>query len=146
MKCIDLNEMKPNGFSKKERISGTTLIDALFSKKSQVVMAYPFRFNWMMLEPGAIACQVLVISSKKKLKKAVDRNRQKRQLRELYRINKNTLCIPLTELKASLALSIMYVGVEPLDINKLTPNFIKALQKIAIAVQKNHTIPVHPAH
>ncbi len=100
----------------------------------------------MMLEPGAVACQVLVISSKKKLKKAVDRNRQKRQLRELYRINKNTLCIPLSELKVSIALSVMYVGAEPLDINKLTPNFIRALQKIASAVQKNHTIPVHPAH
>lgn len=138
--------MATQGLSKKERVRSEPIISALFAKNNFSLSAHPFRFSWVKLEPGAVASQVLVVSSKKKLKKAVDRNRQKRQLRELYRINKNNLLAPLLQIKVSIALSIIYTGAEPIDVNKLTPLFIKALQKIALAVQKNHTIPVHPAH
>ncbi len=138
--------MTTQGFSKKERVTAEPVITALFAKGNFSLYAPPFRFTWVLLEPNAVTCQVLVVSSKKKLKKAVDRNRQKRQLRELYRINKNNLLAPLLKIKVPIALSIIYIGVEPIDVNKLAPQFIKALQKIALAVQKNHTIPVHPAH
>ncbi|MDP1726538.1 MAG: ribonuclease P protein component [Bacteroidota bacterium] len=138
--------MTAQGLPKKERVRKESVISALFAKNNLSLSAPPFRFTWVILEPNAVSCQVLVVSSKKKLKKAVDRNRQKRQLRELYRINKNNLLAPLLQIKVSIALSVIYTGVEPIDVNKQTPQFIKALQKIALAVQKNHTIPVHPAH
>ena len=138
--------MAIQGFSKKEKVTSAVVINSLFSKNNFVLYVAPFRFSWIFIEPGHTNCQVLIVSSKRKLKRAVDRNKQKRQLRELYRINKQNLLTTLQELKVAIALSIVYVGAEQLDVNKHMPIFIKALQKIAIAVQKNHTISIPPAH
>ncbi|MBC7382864.1 MAG: ribonuclease P protein component [Bacteroidia bacterium] len=138
--------MITNGFTKKERVHVESVITALFAKGNFSLYAPPFRFSWVILEPTSVACQILVVSSKKKLKSSVDRNRQKRQLRELYRLHKNELTEPLKQLKLSIALSVIYTGIESLQVVKHTPYFIKALHKIAIAIQKDHKLSIHSAH
>ena len=55
-------------------------------------LSFPFVFSWkeVNLLPG-IKAQVLISVSKKKFKRAVDRNKIKRLVREAYRLNKHTL-------------------------------------------------------
>lgn len=78
-------------FPREERLRSKKLITELFSKGSSFNL-YPLRFVYVkhpQLE--TTAPQILVSVSKKYFKKAVDRNRLKRQMREAYRLNKAKL-------------------------------------------------------
>ena len=81
------------GFSKTEKLKSRKAIDELFARgKSQSI--FPIRISYQFLtievneKPGL---KVGVSVSKKHFKKAVDRNRIKRLLREAYRLQKNDL-------------------------------------------------------
>ncbi|MCL6259368.1 ribonuclease P protein component [Aquiflexum sp. TKW24L] len=76
---------------KNERLHSKKLIKELFDKGSSFFL-YPFKvvvleINFDVPETN----QVLFSVSKKKLKKAVDRNLIKRRMREAYRLNKEIL-------------------------------------------------------
>lgn len=134
------------GFSKSERVSSKLIINALFAKGNFSLYENPFRFSWVFVEPNLSACQVLIVSSKKKLKTSVERNRQKRQLRELYRLNKNALLDSLVENQLYIAVSINYIGIEPIKLVPLSPIFKNALLKIARAAKKNSAVSLPAAH
>lgn len=77
---------------KEERICSKKLIEELFTGgKSHSMTSYPVRLIYMQRErketrnPPAV---ILVSVPKRHLKRAVDRNRVKRQIREAYRKNK----------------------------------------------------------
>lgn len=83
-----------------ERIKSTKLIDMLFSGgNSQSIVAYPLRVVYMkgVREADAQQTQIMVSVSKRHFKRAVKRNRVKRQIREAYRLNKNLLSEKLTQ-------------------------------------------------
>lgn len=132
---------------KQERLRAQKVIDALFTKSCPATVAFGFRFSWFFLpEPSTHYCAVLFISSKRKLKLAKDRNRRKRLLRELYRLNKHPLLQFLASNNLNIALSINYVGAKELDITLQQVAFQKAIQKIIIELQKTHTSAIHPVH
>jgi ribonuclease P protein component len=138
--------MSKLGLQKTERVRSQKVIDTLFGKTSKALMAYGFRFSWVWLEPNAAHCSVLFVCSKKKLKTAVERNRRKRLLRELYRINKTPLLDYLKAENHYIALSLNYTGADQLSLNLHTANFIKALNKLNIELKKNNTVSIHPAN
>lgn len=81
-------------FSKNERIVSRRLIERLFGGGlSRSMSAFPLRAVYMPLERGShdAPAQVLVSVSKRHFKRAVKRNRVKRQIREAYRLNKHLL-------------------------------------------------------
>jgi ribonuclease P protein component len=131
---------------KAETVRAKKVIEALFAKTSKSMVAYSFRFSWILVEPNENHCAVLFISSKKKLKLAVDRNRRKRLLRELYRLNKLPLLDDLKSRNQSIALSLNYVGADTLNMQKHDELFKKALNKLILELQKNHTSTVPLAH
>lgn len=79
---------------KEERLKSRTLIDTLFDGgKSRAMTAFPLRMVYMVkdridLEPQT---QVLVSVPKRCFKRAVKRNRVKRQVRDAYRHHKLTV-------------------------------------------------------
>ena len=79
---------------KEERIKSRTLIDMLFAGgKSRSMVAFPLRVVYMVkerenLEPQT---QLLVSVPKRCFKRAVKRNRVKRQVREAYRHSRQIL-------------------------------------------------------
>ncbi len=92
--------MAIHSLSKRERLCSLKLIDRLFNGAgSQSMAAFPLRVVWMEKERGEqeIPVQLLVSVSKRHFKRAVKRNRVKRQLREAYRLAKQPLSEKLEE-------------------------------------------------
>ncbi len=76
-------------FPKKERLHSKKLIDALFTKGASFHF-YPFTIKYLADPSVEADChQILISVSKKKFKRAVDRNRIKRLVKEAYRLNKH---------------------------------------------------------
>lgn len=97
-------------FPKEERLRSKKLIAELFGKGSSFNL-YPLRFVYLKHpQPEATTPQILVSVSKKYFKKAVDRNRIKRLMREAYRQNKAKL--KLEEGYLIKVLGIIYIGKE----------------------------------
>ncbi|MFD1470569.1 ribonuclease P protein component [Hymenobacter caeli] len=79
-------------FPKEEHLCRKKLIDELFGKQSSSFGVYPLRIVWLKSEaPTGAPPQVLISVSKRGFKRAVDRNRLKRLIREAYRLNKHRL-------------------------------------------------------
>ncbi len=86
--------MATHTLSKQERLCGQRLTEQLFDRTgSRSVAAFPVRAVWRETEcrEGEPAVRLLVSVSKRHFKRAVKRNRVKRQLREVYRMNKEVL-------------------------------------------------------
>ena len=84
--------LRRNTFPKKEHLCGKLLVDALY-EKGEAFFVYPFRvvYRNVSQSEGDVAILCMAGVSKRKLKKAVDRNYVKRQIREAYRNNKHDL-------------------------------------------------------
>ena len=97
-------------FTKKERLSSKKLIDQLFTE-GKTFFSYPFKVFYLFKETEEeFPVQVLITVSKKNFKKAVDRNKIKRLVREGYRKNKLLLHDYLNEKNKSVLLGLVYVG------------------------------------
>lgn len=79
---------------KKERISRRSLIEKLFTGGcSRSMSIFPLRAVYTFVDKveDDVAVQILVSVSKRHFKRAVKRNRVKRQIRESFRLNKAIL-------------------------------------------------------
>lgn len=84
----EVNALKNSQFPKTERLSSKKLMDALFSKGASFHL-YPFFVKYLPNPDTEADChQILISISKKKFKRAVDRNLLKRRIREAYRLHK----------------------------------------------------------
>jgi ribonuclease P protein component len=117
-----------NTFKKEERLCNKKLIDELFHTGSSF-LCYPFKVSWMPLTgPGVPLVQILLSVSKKRYKRAVDRNLLKRRMRESYRINKGPLLIePLTNCQKCIVFSLGYIGKEIAEYDFIEKKIKKAL-------------------
>lgn len=91
---------------KTERLNSRLLIERLFAGGSKSLPAFPLRIVYMPVENDALPTVSLLISvPKKRFKRAVKRNRVKRQVREAYRLHKSLLTrkLELTGQKVVLA-------------------------------------------
>lgn len=119
-------------FKKEERLCNKSLLSKLFHSGSSFVV-YPFRMVYMdiPLERIKSPVNVVISVSKRRFKAANSRNRIKRLMREVYRLQKSTLLYPSMEAKSSgLLLAIQYVGKEELPYALLWNKMEKALTQL----------------
>ena len=117
-------------FTKKERLNSKKHIDQLFAE-GKAFFSYPFKVFYLFQETEKeFPAQVLITISKKNFKKAVDRNKLKRLVREGYRQNKLLLHDYLTENNKSLIFGLVYIGESILTNQEIERKLILILQRL----------------
>lgn len=79
---------------KAERLYKRTLIEKLFSPGNHSFTVFPLRVIYVSTDELDADNAILISVSKRHFKRAVKRNRVKRQIREAYRHNKSLLSMP----------------------------------------------------
>lgn len=121
-------------FKKKDKLKSRKLIEKLFDEGKSVTV-FPLRMLYLKTthEDGSVI-KTGVSVSKRNFKKAVDRNRVKRLLRETYRLNKpeyfNNITTPY-------ALMILYIGKDTNDFNSVNENLKLLLSAFLDKISKD---------
>ncbi|HVF80804.1 MAG TPA: ribonuclease P protein component [Flavisolibacter sp.] len=121
------------GLPKSERLKGRKQIDALFAG-GKSFSQFPIRvsYQFTLSEKGGL--QIGVTASKRHFKKAVDRNRIKRLLREAYRLQKEEVLLQLNSIQKSGIVFFIYTdkSIAPFaDIKLAMAKCLKRLSTIA---------------
>ena len=113
-------------FNKKEKLKSQKLIEQLFAQ-GQSVVAHPLRMVYIKADfDEAIKIKAGVSVSKRHFKKAVDRNRLKRLMREAYRLQKAAY---IDNISGQYALMILYIGKEENDFKTIYSKMDVLLKK-----------------
>ncbi len=131
-------------FPKQEKVISQKIIEALYSKWNYSVYVFPFKVSMAFVAEQQANCQVLITVPKRNFKKAVDRNRIKRQIREIYRLNKHLLLNNTALQSKQIAISIAYISKTNLAYNQAENSLQKVINLIALHLEKDHSIPVSP--
>ncbi len=116
-------------FSNREKLKSRKRIDNIFID-GHTVIAYPIKIQFIFCRDLEVLCQVGVSVPKRNFKFAVDRNRIKRQLKEIYRLHKNLVLPRLEEAEKQMAMMIIYLGKEKPNYDTLSTAVLKAINKI----------------
>ncbi|WP_394748132.1 ribonuclease P protein component [Spongiimicrobium salis] len=118
-------------FPKEEKLKSRKLIGKLF-EEGKSISKYPLKLIYLETKlPEGISIQAGVTVPKRKFKKAVDRNRIKRLLRESYRLQKPLL---FNNIEGNFAFLFLYLGKDIPPYEKVERNMIDILQKFIIQI------------
>lgn len=123
------------GFGRKEKLKSRKQIEELFLNGKSFSM-FPLRVTYRFIPSDETSVQVGVTAGKRFFKKAVDRNRIKRLIREAYRLQKSDLAESLKQKGQKAFLFFMYTDktiASFLTIKEAMNKALKRLEKIAEA-------------
>ncbi len=128
--------MEPITFGKAEKLCSKTLIARLFAGKLSSLSAWPVRAVFHTVDSTEVAdapcVQVLVSVSKRYFKRAVKRNRVKRQIREAYRKHKGLLVDAVSQMPDKrLLVAFIWQDDKLHDSEKVERKVASLLQRIA---------------
>lgn len=117
-------------FPKEEHLCRKKLIEELFGKQGSSFGVYPLRMVWIKSgAPTTVPPQVLISVSKRTFKRAVDRSRIKRLIREAYRLNKYRLLEQPGGHQVAL-LGIIFTGKEKSPLALVEKKLISGIQRL----------------
>ena len=119
-----MDSVGSHSLCKEERLCSRKVLEDLFNGGHQSVSAFPIRAVFM--PNGEEMVRIMVSVSKRYFKHAVERNRIKRQLREAYRLQKETL----QPLSGGLDIAFLWTSNEMLPTEKVFLKMQNILQRI----------------
>ena len=119
-------------FKKSEHLCRLSEIERLFSAGSRSATVFPVRIVFRKVKPtdGEPPVKVLVSVAKRRLRHAVDRNRAKRQLREAYRLQKNTIYNVLSGEQA-IHIGLIWMAEKPMESHRVHTAIGTLLERVA---------------
>ncbi|KGF34593.1 ribonuclease P protein component [Hoylesella buccalis] len=131
--------VRPFKLSKWERICGRTLLEKLFTGgKSKSFSVFPLRVVYLLTDQPdgdlqhVVPVKMMVSVSKRHFKRAVKRNRVKRQVREAYRLNKEIVVSAMADSpNRQLLLGFIWMSDELHDSDTVTRSMQVLLKRIA---------------
>ena len=120
--------MQKNTLSKNERLKSLKLIQLIFAERLSI-KAYPFVIAYKRIEKREFPVLFGVSVSKRNFKKAVDRNKIKRLVREAYRIQKSELN-DLKDKEYTVAAMFIFIGKEMPDYTDIKKGMKKAMCRL----------------
>ncbi len=124
-------------FRKAERLNGRKAIEQLVASGKNIIIS-PFKLIWIPISlPTDFPAQIAFSVPKRNFKKAVDRNRMKRLMRESYRKNKSDIYTLLVDKKIQCALLLYYSGKTQLTFLEADEKIKQILQRFAKDLQAN---------
>jgi ribonuclease P protein component len=128
-------------FCKEERLKSRKIIQELF-EKGKIIHHYPFKILYAYKSTGEskFPAKIAISVSKKNFKRAVDRNRIKRKVREAYRLNKHALYSEISTSDQKVCFFVIYTAKKELEyavIEKEIKHLIKILKQRVLNDLKN---------
>lgn len=120
-----------NTLRKSERLDKKKVIEKMFAGGSRSFSVFPLRVVYLPVEELEAQASILVSVSKRRFKRAVKRNRVKRQIREAYRLNKHGLLEVLAANGCRLAIAFIYLSDQLVETSLITERVKTALARIA---------------
>jgi ribonuclease P protein component len=118
-------------FPRSGRLRGQKKIQELFKTGSSFYLQ-PFRIVVLRAAEEEGMHEVLLSVSKREFKKAADRNRIKRLMREAYRLNQSKIKgLP------KLQIAYIYSAKEVLDFKQISRKFMESFERLNQYVEKN---------
>jgi len=123
--------VKTFSYPKKVRLRSKKLIAELF-ENNQSFSKYPLRMVWKQVDtlPEEVPIQTGVSVSKKRFKRAVNRNLLKRRMREAVRLNIQSLNNTVKTKNIKLAIMFIYTANEIKNYNEIENSLKELLQKL----------------
>jgi ribonuclease P protein component len=134
------NGMKAFAFPKEERLCGKKQIDELFASGKKFNLPL-FRIAWqwqeIAAEETAHPVRILISVPKRKFRRAHDRNRLKRQIREAWRLSRNPLPEKISGLSSENKMKALHIAFlyQP-DEKTAWPVLLEAMTKVVSILSK----------
>ena len=128
-----------NTLGKTERLKGVKVVSDIFGGPKKSVNSFPFRAFYTVVESDTQSAKFGISVPKKKFKKAVDRNRIKRLVKEAIRTNKTILQEDLYKQSISVHVMIVYNSDSMPNYNFVEikiKDLLKRLAQVAVAYEK----------
>lgn len=103
----------------------------MFAGGSYSFSIFPLRVVYLPVEESEVDASILISVSKRRFKRAVKRNRVKRQIREAYRVNKHGLLEVLKDKQCKLAIAFIYLSDQLVESSVIEDKMKIALARIA---------------
>jgi ribonuclease P protein component len=123
--------VKRFGLSKTERLKSRKQIDSLFAG-GKGFSVFPIRVTYLFAKEAESGVKMGVTVSKRNFKKATDRNRVKRLLREAYRLQKEELQTVVQAKEKSAAVFFIYTGKTIAPFQEIKVVMAKCLKKLSV--------------
>lgn len=125
-------------FPKSEKLCSDKLIERLFSQGNREIGTFPVRLVYLPVSTEELTgINVMVSVSKRHFKRAVKRNRVKRQLREYYRLNSCLLKEKLAAKGCGLLMALIFTDSKLWPSDKLDKRLDSVFQKLVSAIDES---------
>jgi ribonuclease P protein component len=114
-------------FNKQERLCSKKQMEVLFNK-GRGANVYPIKSVYIeSSEESDFPVRVMFVVPKRNFKKAWQRNKLKRRMREVYRLNKHTLYSKLQTENKKIILALIYTGKKTEEYKEIEKAMLKLM-------------------
>jgi len=129
-----LSESSNFSFPRAEHLKSKKLIEQLFEGGSKL-KSRPLVVRYLEASlPEAVPCQAMVSVSKRSFKRAVDRNRIKRLMRENWRLQKQPVLETLDAQQKQWAIVFIFVGKEMPTFEEMQKSMTTVVEQLTNAL------------